>query len=518
MKARLKWIVFIVLALQSFAPFAFSQSSKYNTPCESGSILNGYKVGIWNYYDEPGELSLSIDYSNVKLTYIKPDTTDFFVYEGGDWVKRKLDVPARLIGSYATYNDQIRRKIEYPVKARNLKIEGRAYLVFEVDVDGVAKNPIVVPPLGGGIAESILSAFNSTPSLWTVGISEGKYVRCRFKIPFGFCLDDCALEEVDINAKYLITANSNQLRRPNSLFIPYRNSLPYNFPKWSPDGSKVLFKKLDDDLRRLYIVNNDGSNLKSVPYDVEANNFTWGENSNTILFDCNYLVYPPLLMRYTERDNTFTYVERQAAFYPLVSSNRSSVAFTTYDESDNKKIKIMKLDGSPESRVLPSTSPKLLPVAWTPDDSGLLFQENDEDQNYLKLYSLKKKTTTLLPILKAFFCGWSPDGSKALIERRDFQNQLFIVDITDGTYQMIPHKLAGNYSISWLREPDKFSYLIETNLFIVTNDGKDRKKILQNVSMPDWDVTGTKLVYIDSKDFKIKIYELNTSKTRVLLD
>ena len=48
---------------------------KVNTRFEKGIIRGGYKSGLWNYYDKPDELSLTIDYNTGHILYFKKDTT-----------------------------------------------------------------------------------------------------------------------------------------------------------------------------------------------------------------------------------------------------------------------------------------------------------------------------------------------------------------------------------------------------------------------------------------------------------
>ena len=61
------------------------------------------------------------------------------------------------------------------------------------------------------------------------------------------------------------------------------------YPKWSPDGSKILYKRCGDYSEAdLWVINADGTNAHSVVTDVGANAFDWSPDGRWIVYGMNY--------------------------------------------------------------------------------------------------------------------------------------------------------------------------------------------------------------------------------------
>lgn len=61
-----------------------------------------------------------------------------------------------------------------------------------------------------------------------------------------------------------------------------------NFPRWSPDGFKLLFTTTRDKTQELYLCDRDGSNLKRVTSDPSLKQYpTWSPDGKRILFAGN---------------------------------------------------------------------------------------------------------------------------------------------------------------------------------------------------------------------------------------
>ena len=106
---------FLITLLFSGSFFiASAQTQEIKDNYTWGKIENGQKVGVWQYFDKPGELSLMVNYSTGKLTYIKPDTSKYLVYDTGEWVETHINTPPHFLGSHMELIQTFSRSIKYP--------------------------------------------------------------------------------------------------------------------------------------------------------------------------------------------------------------------------------------------------------------------------------------------------------------------------------------------------------------------------------------------------------------------
>jgi len=159
-------------------------------PYEKGVLDHGYKKGVWEYYDKTDELSLKINYDNGKLIYLIPDTSEYVIKKNFEWVKSKLDIQPRYLGSMAEFNKILMQNINYPATARRMKTEGTFYFVFEIDTTGKAVNLDVKNDIGETCAQEALHAFKKIPNLWLSAQKGREKFYSRFAVPISFFLND----------------------------------------------------------------------------------------------------------------------------------------------------------------------------------------------------------------------------------------------------------------------------------------------------------------------------------------
>lgn len=152
---------------------------------ERGKIKDGYKTGVWEYYDNPGELALKINYTSSQLLYLKPDTSWYAIKINENWESVKLDMQPRYIG---TMNDfkKIDDGFKFPQEALEKRTCGKFYITFEVDTLGQAGNYMVINDIGSKCAETVISFLQSLPNYWLVAKKDGKNYVSKFLIPVTF--------------------------------------------------------------------------------------------------------------------------------------------------------------------------------------------------------------------------------------------------------------------------------------------------------------------------------------------
>ncbi len=162
---------------------AMAQLNLDTVKCEKGIMKDGFKVGVWEYYDEYGEIDLKIDYDKVRLLYLKPDTNEYVIKVNKGWAKMKLDVPPKYIGSICDIS-KVLSSINYPSNAKDNRICGSFSITFEIDTFGKAGNFSVINDLGGDFGPTALSALKKLPNYWLVAQKNGKAYVSKYIINY----------------------------------------------------------------------------------------------------------------------------------------------------------------------------------------------------------------------------------------------------------------------------------------------------------------------------------------------
>ena len=153
---------------------------------EKGQLVDGYKTGIWEYYDDPDEVALRIDYSKGKLLFIKEDTADYAIQMGDEYILRKVDQQARYLGSMKEFYSIIQYNAKYPRLAGKKSVIGAFHIIFEVDTTGQAKNFMAINDIGYGCGDEVIRSLKLVPNMWLPAKLNGKAYTTRFVLPVNF--------------------------------------------------------------------------------------------------------------------------------------------------------------------------------------------------------------------------------------------------------------------------------------------------------------------------------------------
>lgn len=177
--------VFLILLFFLITQPIFAQNERVDSHYQKGTLKEGYKESIWEYYDKPGELALKIDYSSAKLLFLKPDTSEYIIKINDQWTKSKLDVQPRYIGSMHDFK-KLQSTIRYPAEARTKETAGKFYITFEIDTIGRAGNYQVINDIGNQCSEEVIKALRTIPNYWLTAQKEGKLYPSKFILPVTF--------------------------------------------------------------------------------------------------------------------------------------------------------------------------------------------------------------------------------------------------------------------------------------------------------------------------------------------
>ena len=176
----------------------FGQTVKVDNGTAKGTLTNGYKTGIWEYYDSD-TLALKVDYTKGTLFYLKRDTTEYPIETPQGWKYAKLDVYPRFIGSMNDFLRILATHIRYPEKALEQGVFGTVFLYFEINIQGRACNVKVLGDIGDGCGAEAMRVFNLVPNFWLTAKKNGKTYISRFILPVKFNLNNKKVPETRLS-------------------------------------------------------------------------------------------------------------------------------------------------------------------------------------------------------------------------------------------------------------------------------------------------------------------------------
>ena len=160
--------------------FIFSQEEiKIENKYESGTVVNGYKRGVWNYFDYSGEMVLKINYDKAKVMYIKPATSSFYIFENERWMLSSVDKPPMFVGSQNEIDALLSSNIQYPEDALKSVRSGKTIVSMVIDKNGTAGQYEVVRDFGKNAGEEVMRVLQMIPDLWIPATKGDKIVATK---------------------------------------------------------------------------------------------------------------------------------------------------------------------------------------------------------------------------------------------------------------------------------------------------------------------------------------------------
>lgn len=155
-----------------------------------GQFDNGKKVGVWEFTGNDGQVEQKIDFTNNKVTNIKPaDLSEGYWIKDGDIYKEiKPDEPPVFIGGKSWFYYYSWTLLRYPADGRRNGIQGKVYISATITKDGRMIDEKVEEGPGYGLNEEALRVFQQIPDEWIPAKINGETVDIRIVIPVTFKL------------------------------------------------------------------------------------------------------------------------------------------------------------------------------------------------------------------------------------------------------------------------------------------------------------------------------------------
>jgi len=135
-----------------------------------------------------------------------------------DTISTVVETPARFIGDEKGLTNFVKDNLQYPVSAKQKKIEGTVYITFVIEKDGSINDIKVLKgiPNGAELDSEAVRIVRIMPN-WTPGLLNGNAVRVPFNLPIRFLLPDPKEKERKIKSKlFYVTFNCKVLDKKYS--------------------------------------------------------------------------------------------------------------------------------------------------------------------------------------------------------------------------------------------------------------------------------------------------------------
>lgn len=190
----------------------------------------------------------------------------------------------------------------------------------------------------------------------------------------------------------------------------FATTVQHDHPAWSPDGSLIIFNAYGDAGYQLYMMENDGSNLRrfnEMPSTTESP--SWSPDGQTIVFDSS----------------------------------------TLEGSTDwNFEIYTIGRDGSDLRRLTQNNAEDFF-AHWSPDGKHIAFSSNRDGQSGIYVMDTngnnQRRLTSNPSGSNDWFPTWSPDGRQIAFSRSD---RIYLVDVDGNNLRPLNIEING-YSPVW---------------------------------------------------------------------
>ncbi len=211
------------------------------------------------------------------------------------------------------------------------------------------------------------------------------------------------------------------------------------YPRWSKDGKHILFQNNESGKWQIYIMDENGKNIRQITRDSSNNNFIdWSPDNKKIAFVSdrtgNEEIFVMDVNGEHQKQLTFTHARN---IHPYWSPKGDKIFFnSTRDNANAFEIYVMNADGSNIKRISHSADDETC-ARLSPSGTQLVYLKNNEhgldDVFVMDLKDSTEQNITNTPTTDGWPC-WFPEGNKILYSaREDGRYKLFIYDLRSKT-------------------------------------------------------------------------------------
>ena len=219
------------------------------------------------------------------------------------------------------------------------------------------------------------------------------------------------------------------------------------FPRWSPDGTKIIFDAEFGGNDKIYVINQDGSGFEQLTFGSAVDRDpAWSPDGTMIVFSSNRdgLSHYDLFVMNADGSNITNLTNSPSSdeFVPDWSPDGTQIVFDSYASGYPQDLWIMNADGSGQTNLTPNTKAYADGSGrWLPDGSKLTFTSTRKGEGDVFMMNPDGTEVTDLTNNPAYDYGatpWSHQSSGsievAFTSRRTGFSGVYTMN-GDGTHQ-----------------------------------------------------------------------------------
>jgi len=230
-----------------------------------------------------------------------------------------------------------------------------------------------------------------------------------------------------------------------------KQDVEYAYPRWSKDGKRILFQSNESGRWQIYLMDEDGQNIRQLTNEPSNNNFLdWSPNNKKIAFVSDRTGNEEIFVMDADgkhqKQLTFTHARN---IHPYWSPRGDKIFFnSTRDDTSAFEIYEMDADGNHVKRITHSADDETC-ARLSPSGNQLLFLKNNEqgldDVFIMDMKSLLEQNITNTGTTDGWPC-WAPGGNKILYSaREDGRYKIFVCDLVTKTNKRLTDPPSPSY-------------------------------------------------------------------------
>lgn len=225
------------------------------------------------------------------------------------------------------------------------------------------------------------------------------------------------------------------------------------WPRWSPDGSRLMFMSSRESNRfDIFVMDANGSNQTNLTNSgVHDRHPDWGAGGDKIVFQSAGDIY---MMNADGTDRTPVITDSVFHNYPDLNSDGTKLLFTSV-RNGVEEVYLADLTTMDIVNLTPDAGSNTHP-RWSPDETQIVFTSNREGAGQIYVMNADGSGVTRLTTNTAedLYPSWSPDGSQILFtSTRDGNSEIYIMNSDGSNQTRITSNSGTDYASSWREKP-----------------------------------------------------------------